>query len=114
MTSTGVVLSLGLNDSPWSRSILGLNDSPWSRSILGLNDTPGVVPSYELNDYPWSRSILAMEGHPRSCSILRLNDYPWSRSIPSVCSIPGQNDSPRVVPFQNRMTPLESFQPRTE
>ena len=33
---------------------------------------------------------------------------PWSRSIP------GQNDSPRVVLSQDRRTPLESFYPWTE
>ena len=34
--------------------------------------------------------------------------FPWSRFIP------GQNDSPGVLLSWDGMTPLESFQPRTE
>ena len=38
----------------------------------------------------------------------RTEGLQWSRSIP------GQNDSPGVVVFRDRMTPMESFYARTE
>ena len=47
--------------------------------------------------------MTAMESfHPRT------EGLPWSHSIPE------QNDSPRVVLSQDRITPLELFYPRTE
>ena len=38
--------------------------------------------------------------------------HPRTKGLPWIRSIPGQNDSPGVISFQERMTPPEKFHPR--
>ena len=104
---------------------------PWSGSIPGLKDSRGFVPSQDrmttlAGVIPFEDGMTALETfYPRteglswSRSISGKNDslesfLPSTEGLPGSRSFPGQNDSPRVVLTHGRMTPLQSFYPRTE